>query len=85
MDLSCLSQIETCANELARAARNLAEYCRTAPDADPPGSGFPSVSSDAPSHAHRARRVILASVAKLQTLIAQPGHFLQQLASQVGA
>ncbi|KAK5654598.1 hypothetical protein OQA88_7228 [Cercophora sp. LCS_1] len=85
MEFSCLSQIEACANELARAARNLAEHCRTASDVDPPGPGFPSVSPEAPSHAHRARRVILASVAKLQTLIAEPGHFLQQLASQVSA
>ncbi|KAK1751364.1 hypothetical protein QBC47DRAFT_417289 [Echria macrotheca] len=82
MDLSCLSQIESCANDLARAARGLAEYYRTASNVELRGPGFPSVSPEAPSNAHRSRKVILATVAKLQTLIAEPGHFLQRLACE---
>jgi hypothetical protein len=86
MDISRLTQIESCANELARAAKSLVEYCQTTrvPDAEP-SAGFPSVASDAPSHAHRARRSLLASVAKLPNLIAEPASVLEQLASQVSS
>ncbi len=85
MDTSRLSQIESCANELARAAKSLSEYCQStrASDAEPLATGFPSVPPDGPSQAHRARRSILANVAKLQNLISEPAHFLEQLTSQV--
>lgn len=86
MDTSRLSQIEMCANELARAAKRLAEYCQSArgSDAEAP-TGFPSIAPDSPSQAHRERRSILANVAKLQTLISEPSHFLEQLTSQVSS
>ena len=85
MDISRLTQIENCADELARAAKSLAEYCQASrvSDAAEPSAGFPSVAPDGPSPAHRARRSILANVAKLQNLISEPGYFLEQLASQV--
>ncbi len=84
MDISRLTQIENCADELARAAKSLAEYCQArVSDAAEPSTGFPSVAPDGPSPAHRARRSILANVAKLQNLISEPGHSLEQLASQV--
>jgi hypothetical protein len=86
MEPSRLAQIESCANELARAAKSLAEYCQStrASDADL-FPGFPSVPPDGPSQAHRARRSILATVAKLQNLISDPVHFLEQLTSHVRA
>ncbi|KAK4119020.1 O-methyltransferase family protein [Parathielavia appendiculata] len=85
MDISRLAEIESCANELSHAAKTLAEYCQTAQtqvsDSDS-STGLPSVAPDRPSQAHRARKSILASVARLQNLIAEPGRFLEQLASQ---
>jgi hypothetical protein len=88
MDISRLAQIESCANELARAAKSLAEYCQTTtgPGADAePSASLPFVPADGPSQAHRARRSIFASAAKLQNLIAEPGHFIERLASQVSS
>jgi len=84
MDASCLAQIESCATELARAARGLSAYYKANPDTEPP-TGFPSVGTDDPSHVYEAKRAILARVAKLQTLVAEPQHFLQQLACQVSS
>ena len=88
MDISRLAQIESCANELARAAKSLAEYCQATPgprsDAEP-SAGIPVVAPDGPSQAHRARRSIFANAANLQNLIAEPGHFVEQLASQVSS
>ena len=82
MDVSVLTQLESCALELARAAKSLAEYSQTTSEAEP-SNGLPTVASDGPSHAHGARRVILANVAKLQMLVSEPCHFLQELGYQV--
>lgn len=42
----------------------------------------PLIPPEAPAEAHRARRSILANIAKLQTLLAEPADFLQELARQ---
>ena len=44
----------------------------------------PLIPPEAPAEAHRARRPILAKIAKLHTLLAEPADFLQELARQVG-
>lgn len=45
----------------------------------------PLIPPEAPAEAHRARRSIMANIAKLQTLLAEPSDFVQELARQVSA
>lgn len=84
-----ITELETCADELAAAARSLANHCRSA-DIQPSPSPSPSpttqlnVPNEAPGGAHRARRAVLTSAARLQVLLSEPADFLQRLASQVG-
>lgn len=54
-----------------------------------PTSDFEVEANNAPQplitpEAHRARRPIMANVAKLQSLLVEPVDFLQELARQVG-
>ncbi|KAL9608104.1 MAG: hypothetical protein Q9167_007042 [Letrouitia subvulpina] len=78
--MTSLSQLETYTNDLSTAAKTLANHGRDA------GVGLGphlSVPTDAPWEVHRARRNVLANIARLQILLAEPTDFLQHLASQV--
>ena len=80
------AQLEAHIDEIATAVKSLVEYGRNieAPTDFLTGSTSPSlVPPEAFSEAHRARRSIMANVAKLPTLLAEPTDFLQQLAVQV--
>ncbi|KAI1504044.1 O-methyltransferase family protein [Biscogniauxia marginata] len=77
--MASLSQLETYTTELATAARALADQCRDAGLGSTPDL---ALSRDAPLEVHRARRNVLTAVAKVQTLLAEPVDFIQQLASQ---
>lgn len=84
--MSSLRQLEAYASELVAAAQRLAHYCRNleAPvDFAAGDAPQPLVPPEAPSEAHRARRSMMASLAKLQTVLVEPADFLQQLAGQV--
>lgn len=79
-------QLETYADELAAAVKILTDYCRNAEvsvDFAAGNAPQPLVPPDAPSEAHKARRAIIANVAKLRILLSEPVDFLQQLAVQV--
>ena len=80
------AQLEACASELSTAVKILADYCRNAEAPVEFAAGNapqPLVPPDAPSETHKARRSIMANVAKLQILLSEPADFLQQLAVQV--
>lgn len=84
--MSSSAHLETCTSELVAAAQKLAHYCRNldAPiDFMTENAPQPLVPPEAPSEAHRARRSMMASLAKLQTVLSEPADFLQQLAGQV--
>lgn len=84
--MSSLAQLEAYTSELVAAAQRLTHYCRNyeapvdlaAGDAPPP-----LVPPNAPSEVHRARRSMMASLAKLQTVLGEPEDFVHQLAGQV--
>lgn len=79
-------QLEAYADELAAAVRILTDYCRNAEvSVDLAAGNAPQslVPPDAPSETHKARRSIMANVAKLRILLSEPADFLQQLAVQV--
>ena len=78
--MSSLRQLQTHTNDLAVAAKTLAEHCR---DTGVGSTLHLTVPVDAPCEVHRARRNVLAIVARLQTLLAQPVDLIQQLSSQV--
>ncbi|MCJ1251841.1 hypothetical protein MMC30_009079 [Trapelia coarctata] len=83
--MSSLAQLEAYTSELAAAVEKVAKYCRNIEvpvDFAAGNTPQPLVPPEAPSEAHRARRSIVANVAKLQTLLAEPADFLQQLAGQ---
>lgn len=74
------SQLETWTSDLAVAAKTLDDHYRGDGTASPSHSAITNVS---PFEADRARRNILAITTRLQTLLAEPAEFIQQLASQV--
>ena len=80
-------QIEAYTRELNAAVETLASHCQNV-DAISEGeieiTPQPLVAPEAPIEAHRARRSILASIAKLKILLAEPTDILQELARQVG-
>ena len=78
--MTSLSQLETYTNELVAATKALATHCR---DAGVGSTPHLTVPDHAPFEVHRARRDVLANAARLQTLLAEPGDFIQHLASQV--
>ena len=78
--MSSFSQLETCTKDLTSAAKTLAEHCR---DTGVGSTPHLTVPNDAPDEAHRARRNVLATVACLQIILAEPAGFIQHLASQV--
>ena len=76
---------ETHTTELNNAIEVLTSHCRNIERT----SDFEAEAKNAPQplispEAHRARRPILANIAKLQTLLVEPVDFLQELARQVG-
>ena len=75
--------------ELNAAIETFTSHCRNMEYAsdlelDPGNASQPLIPPEAPAEAHRARRPIMANIAKLQTLLAEPADFLQELARQVG-
>lgn len=78
--MDSLSQLEAYSNSLATATKTLLDYSR---DAVVGSSTHLIVSRDAPYEVHRARRNILAIVARLETLLAEPADLIQHLANQV--
>ena len=75
-----LSQLEVHTNDLITATKTLTNYCRDA-GVDP--TTHLALPKDMPGEVRRARRDILANVARLQTLVAEPDDFIQHLASHV--
>lgn len=74
------TQLEAYTDELTTAVKSLASYCRNAEvHYSTPQLLVPP---EAPGEVHRARRTIVANVAKLQTLLVEPADFLQHLAGQ---
>ncbi|XHG01039.1 Agnestins biosynthesis cluster transcriptional coactivator AgnL9 [Aspergillus wentii] len=78
------AQLETHARELSAAIRSLTAYCQNAQaPLDIASAGPPQlIPPNAPKEAHRARDAALASLTKLQILLAGPTDFLQQMAGQ---
>ena len=75
--MTSLSQLETYTNDLATAAKTLAGHNQeTSLSSD---AHF----TDASSEIHRAKRDVLANMARLQILLTEPSDFIQHLASQV--
>ena len=75
-----LSQLEVYTNDLISATKTLANHCR---DAGVDSTTYIAVPEDTPAEVRRARRDVLANVARLQTLIAEPDDFIRHLASYV--
>ena len=78
--MTSLTQLETYTNDLINAVKPLTDHIR---DTGFDSSPHLSVPFDTSWEVHRARRNILAVVARLQTLLAEPTDFIQHLASQV--
>lgn len=78
--MASLSQLEAYTNDLNTATKTLASHCRNTGVGSSP---YLAILDDAPREVHRARRKVLSNVARLQTLLAEPGDFIQHLASQV--
>ena len=79
------ARTETHTTELNTAIEVLTSHCQN----DERTSDFDVEANNAPQplispEAHRARRPIMANIAKLQTLLVEPVDFLQELARQVG-
>ena len=80
-----LNNLDSYTQEIAAAANILGNYLRNSEGASSTTSIIPHLSlpSDAPAEAHRARRNVLANLAKIHTLLTEPTDFLQQLSGQV--
>lgn len=80
-----LAQLEAYTRELSTAIKRLATHCQNAKVAVDSMRGGPPqlIPPGAPEEAHRARESALASITKLQIMLAGPTDFLQQMASQV--
>ena len=79
------TRTETHTTELNTAIEILTSHCRNTERA----SDFEVEAKNAPQplispEAHRARRPIMANIAKLQSLLAEPVDFIQELTRQVG-
>ena len=75
--MASFSQLERYTNDLTVAARTLADQSRSV------DFGLSAQSPDAFSKIHRAKRDVLANMARLQILLAEPNDFIQHLAGQV--
>ena len=83
------AQLEAQMAELNASIETLTNHCRDIEitsdfEAEAGSAPQPLIPPEAPAEAHRARRPIMANIAKLQTLLAEPADFLQELARQVG-
>lgn len=78
--MTSLSQLVKYTNDLNTATKTLASHCR---DTGVGSSPHLAILDDAPREVYRARRNVLSNVARLQTLLAEPGDFIQHLATQV--
>lgn len=82
-----LSHLETYAQEVAAAAKLLADQCRASSIGQSmSSSSLPAhltIPLDAPDEVHQTRRKLVFTMARLQTFLAQPADFLHHLASQV--
>lgn len=80
--MDALQQIETQAEKIATIAKALSNQCLKAGAG---GSPFlwESTGSEVPDEGHRLRYKMLASISNLQTMLAGPTDFIQQLTHQV--
>ena len=83
------ARLEAHTTELNAAMKTLTRHCRNIEatsdvEVEAGNAPQPLVPPEAPVEVHRARRPIMANIAKLQTLLAEPADFLQELARQVG-
>ena len=83
------AELEAHTTELNAAIETLTTHCRSIEvnlsfEAEARNAPQPLIPPEAPAEAHRARRPVMANIAKLQTLLAEPADFLQELARQVG-
>ncbi|KAF7587025.1 hypothetical protein BBP40_007847 [Aspergillus hancockii] len=76
--MATLAQLEAYTGELAAAVKSFASHCA---DVESPTEATGRKTSQS-SKAYRTRRVILAQVNKIQTLLSGPADFLQTLAAQ---
>lgn len=82
MNTTTLQQIEAQAEKLAATAKALARECREAGHSESSpewGSASPTV----PHEVDRLRSKMLASVTRLQALLAAPQDFIQHISHQV--
>ncbi|KAF4206983.1 hypothetical protein CNMCM8927_004078 [Aspergillus lentulus] len=78
--MDSITQLEARANEVAAAARKLADYCRNARvDGSCPQVVVPS---EAPWAIREVRRLLLSNIDHLQTLLTEPTDLVQRLAVQ---
>ncbi|EAL89340.1 trypacidin cluster transcriptional coactivator tpcD [Aspergillus fumigatus Af293] len=78
--MDSITQLEARANEVAAAARRLAEYCR---NARVDGACLPAVvPSEAPRAIREIQRLLLSNVDHLQILLTEPADLVQRLAVQ---
>jgi hypothetical protein len=78
--MDSITQLEAQANEVAAAARKLADYCRNARvDGSSPQVVVPS---EAPRAIREIRRLLLSNIDHLQTLLTEPADLVQRLAVQ---
>uniref|UniRef100_A0A093VIS0 O-methyltransferase FtmD n=1 Tax=Talaromyces marneffei PM1 TaxID=1077442 RepID=A0A093VIS0_TALMA len=80
MSAGNLDQLQSYINELNSAAKVITDHCN--PYINTGSASHISIPPNAPSEIHRARRNLLAVATRLQTLLAEPADFIQQLASQ---
>ncbi|KKK27043.1 hypothetical protein ARAM_005679 [Aspergillus rambellii] len=76
--MATMSQLEAYTSELAAAVKALSTHCE---DFNCSRAQF-VIPLDAPSEAHRAQQSALATIARLQTILAGPADFLHHLAVQ---
>lgn len=82
------ARLEAHTTELNAAMKTLTRHCRNIEatsdvEVEAGNAPQPLVPPEAPVEVHRARRPIMANIAKLQTLLAEPADFLQELARQI--
>ena len=78
--------LDACRHELNAAINVLARHSRKVEATSESGCSKETqllLPPDAPLEAHRARRAILMKTSDMQSLVAEPVYFLQELARQV--
>ncbi|GIJ81587.1 hypothetical protein Asppvi_000086 [Aspergillus pseudoviridinutans] len=78
--MDSITRLESLADEVAAAAKRLADYCRNA--GLDGGSPQVVVPSEAPRAIREIRRLLLSNLDHLQTLLAEPADLVQRLAVQ---